>query len=127
MCFTAALNITLSFLVISAITFISDAGSPPPKEGDTARPKSMAKTLLTRTLFCFKRRQRLSPNRNSILESQSISYDIDFLERQVQADLRSYSPKELSGARAKIARLKQRSEILKIELSRRRDNDSSEV
>ncbi|MFI5420673.1 MAG: hypothetical protein ACHQ1H_06865 [Nitrososphaerales archaeon] len=57
------------------------------------------------------------------LEIAEFSYDIDFLERQVEADLGSYSPKELSNARAKIGRLKLRSEILKIELSRR-GNDS---
>ncbi len=57
------------------------------------------------------------------LKIAELSYDVDFLERQVQADLRSYSPKELSDVRAKIARLKLRSEILKIEFSRR-DNDS---
>jgi hypothetical protein len=48
-----------------------------------------------------------------------VSMDILFLEAQITADLGSYFPKELEKANGKIACVKQRAEILKIELSRR--------
>jgi len=48
-----------------------------------------------------------------------LSNDIDFLERQIRADLASYSPEELSAAHRMIACINQKVEILKIELAKR--------
>ena len=48
-----------------------------------------------------------------------VSMDLAFLEAQLGVDIGSYSPKELEKANGKISYLKQRAEILKIELSRR--------
>jgi len=48
-----------------------------------------------------------------------VSIDLAFLEAQLSVDIGSYSPKELERANEKVSYLKQRAEILKIELSRR--------
>jgi len=48
-----------------------------------------------------------------------LSNDIDFLESQVEADLGSFSPEELTTAYGKIDRRKQKLEILKVELAKR--------
>ena len=45
-----------------------------------------------------------------------ISGDIHFLERQIEADLNSYSSNELSVARGRIAHLKRMAELLEAEL-----------
>jgi len=45
-----------------------------------------------------------------------ISGDIHFLERQIEADLNSYSSNELLVARGRIAHLKRMAELLEAEL-----------
>ena len=52
-------------------------------------------------------------------------FEIDFLERQVQADLRGYSPQELEAAQEKIAHLKQKLRILELELGKRGRDQST--
>lgn len=63
---------------------------------------------------------------NEIIDRKiaEVSADIDFLERQVDADLDSYSTDDLSSARNKIASLRQKLVILKIEFARRQSNIS---
>ena len=46
-----------------------------------------------------------------------ISGDVEFLNAQVEADLRSYSPVELEKSEEKISRLRQKADIIKFELS----------
>ena len=53
------------------------------------------------------------------LKIAELSYDIDFLEQQVQADLKSYSSEELSVANVKIVEAKQKLELFKTELAKR--------
>jgi hypothetical protein len=48
-----------------------------------------------------------------------ISNDVSFLQEQLRTDLASYTPKQLQAAYEKIYQLKQRSEILTIELDNR--------
>jgi len=48
-----------------------------------------------------------------------LSNDTRFLESQVQADMGSYSPADLSEAHARISRLKQKLEIFRTELGKR--------
>ena len=53
------------------------------------------------------------------LDLAEISNNVLFLEEQLQADLASYTPEQLEAAYAKISQLKQRSEILGMELDSR--------
>jgi t-SNARE complex subunit (syntaxin) len=53
-------------------------------------------------------------------EIAELSNDVDFLESQVQADLKSYSSEELETANRKIAGVKRKLEFFKKELARRK-------
>jgi hypothetical protein len=50
------------------------------------------------------------------------SIDVRFLESQVQADFPYYSPENLEKAKKKIHHIRQKIEILKIELDSRQSN-----
>jgi hypothetical protein len=59
------------------------------------------------------------PLENIDRDLAELSHEIEFLEAQVEVDLGSYSPEQLARAYGKIAHLKRRAEILKIELNTR--------
>jgi len=49
-----------------------------------------------------------------------LSYDIQFLDAQLNADLQSYAPVELARATEKISLLRQKAEIIVLELDKKR-------
>jgi len=56
-----------------------------------------------------------------------LSHEIEFLDEQVRVDIESYSPEQLAEAWGKIAYLKQRADILKVELDRRNSAKEEEA
>jgi hypothetical protein len=70
-------------------------------------------------LEAFQKKARTLTREELDRDLTELFFEIDFLQRQMQADLRSYSSKELESIYERIARHKQKLRILEIELAKR--------
>jgi len=69
-------------------------------------------------LYSFHERVRNTPFELLERDLPELLNDIQFLEAQLDCDIGSYSPAELEKAKEKIAKLKQKADIIKSELAR---------
>jgi len=67
-------------------------------------------------LYSFREKIRKTPSELLERDLAELLNDIQFLEAQVDCDIGSYSMKELEKAKEKIAKLKQKADIIKFEL-----------
>lgn len=74
---------------------------------------------LTQELQVLQAEVHRLPSEDIDRDLAELSHEIDFLDEQVRVDLESYSPEQLTRASGKIAHLRQKAEILRIELDGR--------